>query len=71
MRKTKYAVKYTAQFKKDYKLAIKAQPEKSAFWRKLLPLLRWVNHFLIKNKDHALTGNWVGIGNVTFCRTGC
>ena len=59
MRTTKYIVKPTTQFKKDYKLAIKR--------RLKINLLEGVIAFLAMgeplpdaNKDHALTGNWVG-----------
>lgn len=56
---TKYEVRYTTQFKKDYKLAqkrhlpmelLKAVIEKLANGEELPP----------KNRDHGLTGNWVG-----------
>lgn len=59
MNNTKYTVKFTAQFKKDYKLAMKRGLN--------IQLLQDVVFALStgaplpeKNKDHALTGNWVG-----------
>ena len=59
MRKTKYTVKTTSQFKKDFKLAMKRGLN--------IDLLETViaTHALgeplpDKNKDHALTGNWIG-----------
>ena len=59
MRKTKYTVKPTTQFKKDFKLAMKRGLK--------IELLEEVNAALAmgealpeKHKDHALTGNWFG-----------
>lgn len=59
MRKTKYTVKTTSQFKKDFKLAMKRGLN--------IDLLETVIATLVlgeplpdKNKDHALTGNWIG-----------
>lgn len=59
MRKTKYTVKTTSQFKKDFKLAMKRGLN--------IDLLETVIATLApgeplpdKNKDHALTGNWIG-----------
>ena len=49
MSETKYVVKFTTQFKKDFKLAMKRGGK--------MDLLEDVPD---KNKDHALTGNWVG-----------
>ena len=59
MKKTKYVVKTTSQFKRDYKLAMKRG-------RNLALLEEIVTHLALgeelpeKNRDHALTGNWVG-----------
>ena len=59
MRNTKYTVKPTTQFKKDYKLAMKRGLD--------IRLLEDVISDLAmgiplpgKNRDHALSGNWVG-----------
>ena len=59
MRKTKYTVKTTSQFKKDFKLAMKRGLN--------IDLLETViatralgEPLPDKNKDHALTGNWIG-----------
>ena len=54
MRKTKYTVKPTTQFKKDFKLAMKRGLK--------IELLEDVIGETLpeKHKDHALTGNWVG-----------
>lgn len=56
---TKYTVKATTQFKKDYKLAIRRGLN--------LDLLEQIVESLANgvslpgtNKDHALTGNWSG-----------
>ena len=59
MKKTKYTVKPTAQFKKDYKRAIKLgrnmellnEVIKTLAEGKLLPP---------HNRDHPLTGDWFG-----------
>ena len=51
MRKTKYQVKVTAQFKKDYKLALKR--------RMNMKLLEDVVAALAMG-DHGLSGKWAG-----------
>ena len=56
---TKYTVKYTAQFKKDYKLAIK-RGLKIDLLNKIITDLANGVPLPEKNNDHALTGNWVG-----------
>ncbi|MCI5844780.1 MAG: type II toxin-antitoxin system YafQ family toxin [Oscillospiraceae bacterium] len=58
----KYTVKFTAKFKKDYKLALKRgyQSEKI---ETVIALLAEGNHqevLISKYKDHALSGNWSG-----------
>ena len=59
MKKTKYIVKTTSQFKRDYKLAMKRH-------LKISLLEEVVTHLALgeplpdKNHDHALTGDWVG-----------
>lgn len=59
MKKAKYLVKPTMQFKKDYKLAMKRGlnigllEDVITTLAKGLPLPE-------KNRDHALTGNWAG-----------
>ena len=58
----KYTVKFTAKFKKDYKLALKRgyQSEKI---ETVIALLAEGNHqevLISKYKDHALSGNWGG-----------
>ncbi len=59
MRKTKYTVKFTTQFKKDYKLAMK-RGLKINLLEDVIAALAMGEPLPEKNKDHALTGNWVG-----------
>lgn len=56
---TQYTVKFTTQFKKDYKLAIK-RGLKIDLLEQLIASLADGISLPDKNKDHALTGNWVG-----------
>lgn len=57
MRKTKYIVKTTNGFKKDYKLAIK-RGLKIELLEDVVASLAMGKPLPDKNKDHALTGNW-------------
>lgn len=59
MRKTKYTVKTTTLFKKDFKLAIKRGLNVELL-ENIIALLAMGEPLPAKNKDHALTGNWVG-----------
>lgn len=59
MRKAKYIVKYTTQFKKDYKLAIKRGLD-IGLLENVIVLLSMGIPLPEKNRDHALTGNWTG-----------
>lgn len=59
MSQTKYVVKFTTQFRKDYKLAIK-RGLKIELLERIIMLLAAGETLPEKNKDHALTGNWVG-----------
>ena len=59
MRKTKYIVKPTAQFKRDYKLAIKRGLEIDLL-EDIVGALATGESLPEKNKDHALSGNWAG-----------
>lgn len=59
MSQTKYVVKFTTQFRKDYKLAIK-RGLKIELLEQIVALLAAGQSLPEKNKDHALTGNWVG-----------
>ena len=56
---TKYTVKYTTQFKKDYKLALKRGMKIELLNNVITDLANGVP-LSEKNNDHALTGNWVG-----------
>lgn len=59
MRKTKYIVKSTAQFKKDYKRAIK-RGLKIELLESVVELLASGESLPEKNRDHALSGRWSG-----------
>ena len=59
MRKTKYIVKLTTQFKKDYKLAIK-RGWKISLLDDVIAALAMGRTLPEKAKDHALSGNWAG-----------
>ena len=56
MRTTKYTVKLTTQFKKDYKLALK-RGLKINLLEDIVTALAMGKSLPEKNKDHALTGN--------------
>lgn len=59
MKDTKYIVKTTTQFKKDFKLA-KKRGLKMELLREVITVLAMGEALPEKNKDHALTGNWIG-----------
>lgn len=59
MRKTKYTVKTTTQFKRDYKLAMR-RGLKLGLLEEIITSLAMGEPLPTKNKDHALTGNWIG-----------
>lgn len=59
MRNTKYTVKLTTQFKKDYKLAIKRGLD-IRLLDDVIAALSMGLPLPEKNRDHALTGNWAG-----------
>ena len=59
MRKTKYTVKTTTLFKKDFKLAMK-RGLNIELLENIIALLSMGEPLPEKIKDHALTGNWVG-----------
>lgn len=59
MRKTKYAIKPTSQFKKDYKRAMK-RGLKIDLLEKVVELLALGEALPEKNHDHALSGDWSG-----------
>lgn len=59
MRNAKYTVKFTTQFKKDYKLAKKRGLDMGLL-EGVVATLAMGLPLLEKNKDHVLTGNWKG-----------
>ena len=59
MRKTKYTVKTTSQFKKDFILAMKRGINIDLL-EIVIATLALGEPLPDKNKDHALTGNWIG-----------
>lgn len=59
MRETKYVVKATSQFKKDYKLAMK-RGLKISLLDEVIALLSRGEELPEKYRDHALIGNWLG-----------
>lgn len=59
MRQTKYTVKFTTQFKKDYKLAIK-RGLRIELLEEIIYLLSISGTLPEKSKDHALSENWIG-----------
>lgn len=59
MRASKYTVKPTSQFKKDYKLAIKRGLDISLL-EDIIAKLALGESLPEKNRDHALNGNWNG-----------
>lgn len=59
MRMTKYTVKTTSSFKKDYKLAIK-RGLNIKLLEDVVTALAMGEPLPEKNRDHALTGNWSG-----------
>lgn len=59
MRVSKYTVKPTSQFKKDYKLAMKRGLDISLL-EDIIAKLALGESLPEKNRDHALNGNWNG-----------
>ena len=59
MKATKYIVKTTTQFKKDFKL-VKKRGLKMELLREVITVLAMGETLPENNKDHALTGNWIG-----------
>lgn len=59
MREIKYTVKLTAQFKKDYKLAMK-RGLKLQLIDEVITALAAGDPLPEKYRDHALAGNWSG-----------
>ena len=59
MRKTKYTVKPTTQFKKDYKLAMK-RGLKLSLLEDVIAALSMGDALPVKNRDHSLSGDCSG-----------
>ena len=59
MRASKYTVKPTSPFKKDYKLAMKRGLDISLL-EDIIAKLALGESLPEKNRDHALSGNWNG-----------
>lgn len=59
MRKTRYTVKLTTQFKRDYKLAIK-RGLNTELIQEVIKILSIGESLPENNKDHALSGVWAG-----------
>ena len=57
MSEPKYTVKFTAQFKKDYKLICKRGYD-AALLQSVVTELAMGNPLPEKNRDHELSGNW-------------
>ncbi len=59
MNNVKYTVKFTTQFKKDYKLALKRNLDISKL-QNIITLLANGQNLPDENHDHFLSGNWSG-----------
>ena len=59
MSETKYTVKFTAAFRKDYKKAQKRRLPIEKL-QEIIGLLAMGEPLPERNRDHALTGDWVG-----------
>lgn len=59
MKNTKYTVKSTTQFKKDYKLAMRRGLD-IRLLDDIIAKLAMGIPLSEKNRDHALSGNWTG-----------
>ena len=64
-----YIVKYTTQFKKDYKLA-KRRGLNIKLLQEIVNKLASGETLDDSYKDHALTGKWVAIENVIYSQIG-
>ena len=56
---TKYTIKHTTQFKKDYKLAKKRHLDTDLL-KDIITKLANSETLPDKYRDHALSGNWIG-----------
>lgn len=59
MKDTKYTVKPTTQFRKDYKMAMKRGLKMEAL-KQVVETLAMGEPLPQRNRDHALGGNWAG-----------
>ena len=59
MRKTKYLVKVTTQFRKDYRMAQKRNLN-IRLLEEVVAVLSMGKDLPEKNRDHSLSGNWAG-----------
>lgn len=59
MRKVKYTVKLTSQFKKDYKMAMKRGLDLDKL-KNIVEMLANGEKLPDENYDHPLTGQWTG-----------
>ena len=59
MNETKYTVKFTTVFRKDYKKAKKRRLPLEKL-KEVVDLLAMGQPLPERNRDHALTGDWVG-----------
>ena len=59
MRKTKYIVKPTSQFKKDYRLALRRHLDAKCL-EDMVARLAMGEPLPERHRDHELTGNWAG-----------
>lgn len=59
MRRTKYTVKPTTQFKRDYKLALKRHLDVKLL-EDVVAALAMGEALAEKHRDHSLSGNWAG-----------
>lgn len=59
MKKSKYTIKFTSQFKKDFKLAMR-RGLKIELLEEVIASLAMGETLPVKNRDHALIGNWIG-----------
>ena len=67
---TKYTVKFTTQFKKDYKAAVK-RGYGIELLDEIISKLANGKALAEKHRDHNLTGNWSRFESVIFFPTGC
>ena len=67
MNETKYTVKFTTVFRKDYKKAKKRRLPLEKL-KEVVDLLAMGQPLPERNRDHALTGDWVGPSQPRFAR---